>query len=291
MKKTKTWIITYIYLFLILFFPVGRPAICGQSDPVTDDKNNISQLIGNVPSDYIIEYKNVKRMESLDSNCWLFQKIRQVSESLTNLDSKFSGSSTNYKIIQNLQLIFKGIRKCISHYNEYPSEQCFYKENITAQRFFIHVAEIIEEVQKQNMTNTICHPYTCQLSTTNPAQIGPTTVEDKKTTSRRPINTGYTYPRSTTRPIKKESTNQIDISRCLSGKDHQEGPVTFNMENPLLIPLVCISLAAVLVIGVITICKFRSRERHPVNKTVHNTGGTDQEGQSMMLKNTDGAHV
>lgn len=292
MKKTKTWIITCIYLFLILFFPVGRPAVCGNTDPVTDDKNNISQLIGNVPSDYIIEYNNVTRMENLHSNCWLFQKIRQVSTSLRNFDSKFSGSSTNHKIIENLRKIFQGIRSCISsQLKEYPSVQCFYKENVTAKQFFTHVAEIIEEVRTITDVNMNCYPYTCQISTMDSKQTGPPTVHDEKTTSRRPANTGYSSPTLSARPVKKESTNPTDISKCFPGYDSDKQQKPFDMENPLLIPLICISLVAVLVIGVITICKFKSRARHPVNKAVHDTGGLDQEGQSMMLKNADGAHV
>uniref|UniRef100_A0A8D2Q7V4 Kit ligand n=1 Tax=Varanus komodoensis TaxID=61221 RepID=A0A8D2Q7V4_VARKO len=60
----KTWIITCFYLQLLLLNPlVKAQSRCG--NPVTDDVNNIGKLVGNLPNDYMIPLKYVRKMDSL----------------------------------------------------------------------------------------------------------------------------------------------------------------------------------------------------------------------------------
>ncbi|XP_012874301.1 PREDICTED: kit ligand [Dipodomys ordii] len=64
MKKTQTWIITCIYLQLLLFNPlVKTKEICG--NPVTDNVKDITKLVANLPKDYMITLNYVTGMEVL----------------------------------------------------------------------------------------------------------------------------------------------------------------------------------------------------------------------------------
>nr|XP_019815884.1 PREDICTED: kit ligand-like [Bos indicus] len=64
MKKTQTWIITCIYLQLLLFNPlVHTQGIC--SNRVTDDVKDVTKLVANLPKDYMITLKYVPGMDVL----------------------------------------------------------------------------------------------------------------------------------------------------------------------------------------------------------------------------------
>ncbi|XP_033017693.1 kit ligand isoform X3 [Lacerta agilis] len=65
MKKAQTWIITCFYLQLLLLNPLIRAqSPCG--NPVTDDVYDIAKLVGNLPNDYMITLKYVRKMDSLN---------------------------------------------------------------------------------------------------------------------------------------------------------------------------------------------------------------------------------
>ncbi|XP_061495589.1 kit ligand isoform X3 [Rhineura floridana] len=65
MKKAQTWIITCFYLQLLLLKPlIKAQSPCG--NPVTDDVNDIQKLVGNLPKDYMITLKYVRKMDTLN---------------------------------------------------------------------------------------------------------------------------------------------------------------------------------------------------------------------------------
>ncbi|XP_062989890.1 kit ligand [Elgaria multicarinata webbii] len=119
MKKAQTWIITCFYLQLLLFNPlVKAQSRCG--NPVTDDVNDIAKLVGNLPNDYMIALKYVRKMDTLPNHCWLHLMVPELSKSLNNLLSKFNAFSdmpnvlSNYSIINNLRRIINDLMACLS---------------------------------------------------------------------------------------------------------------------------------------------------------------------------------
>ncbi|KAL1775563.1 kit ligand isoform X1 [Sigmodon hispidus] len=115
MKKTQTWIITCIYLQLLLFNPlVKTKEICG--NPVTDNVKDITKLVANLPNDYMIALNYVTGMDVLPSHCWLRDMVIQLSLSLTELLDKFSNISeglSNYSIIDKLGKIVDDLVECM----------------------------------------------------------------------------------------------------------------------------------------------------------------------------------
>uniref|UniRef100_A0A8C6QL06 Kit ligand n=1 Tax=Nannospalax galili TaxID=1026970 RepID=A0A8C6QL06_NANGA len=111
----KTWIITCIYLQLLLFNPlVKTKEICG--NPVTDNVKDITKLVANLPNDYMITLNYVTGMDVLPSHCWLREMVIQLSVSLTNLLDKFSNISeglSNYSIIDKLGKIVDDLVECV----------------------------------------------------------------------------------------------------------------------------------------------------------------------------------
>uniref|UniRef100_A0A2K6KXG0 Kit ligand n=1 Tax=Rhinopithecus bieti TaxID=61621 RepID=A0A2K6KXG0_RHIBE len=94
MKKTQTWILTCIYLQLLLFNPlVKTEGIC---------RNRVTN--------------NVKDVTKLPSHCWISEMVVQLSDSLTDLLDKFSNISeglSNYSIIDKLVNIVDDLVECV----------------------------------------------------------------------------------------------------------------------------------------------------------------------------------
>uniref|UniRef100_A0A8C3RM34 Kit ligand n=1 Tax=Chelydra serpentina TaxID=8475 RepID=A0A8C3RM34_CHESE len=113
--KATTWIITCFYLQLLLLNPlVKAQSPCG--NPVTDDVNDITKLVGNLPNDYRITLRHVRKMDTLPNHCWLHLMVPEFSKSLHNLLQKFSDMSdvlSNYSIINNLTRIINDIMSCL----------------------------------------------------------------------------------------------------------------------------------------------------------------------------------
>ncbi|XP_036026100.1 kit ligand isoform X3 [Onychomys torridus] len=111
----RTWIITCIYLQLLLFNPlVKTKEICG--NPVTDNVKDITKLVANLPNDYMIALNYVTGMDVLPSHCWLRNMVVQLSLSLTDLLDKFSNISeglSNYSIIDKLVKIVDDLVECM----------------------------------------------------------------------------------------------------------------------------------------------------------------------------------
>ncbi|XP_020633162.1 kit ligand [Pogona vitticeps] len=119
MKKAHTWIITCFYLLLLLLNPlVKAQSPCG--NPVTDDVNDIPKLVGNLPNDYMIVLKYVRKMDTLPNHCWLHLMVPELSKSLNNLLNKFTELPempdvlSNYSIINNLRRIINDLMQCLS---------------------------------------------------------------------------------------------------------------------------------------------------------------------------------
>ncbi|XP_004459894.1 kit ligand isoform X2 [Dasypus novemcinctus] len=115
MKKTQTWIITCIYLQLLLFNPlVKTKGIC--RNRVTDDVKDVTKLVANLPKDYLIALNYVPGMEVLPSHCWINVMVQQLTVSLTELLDKFSDISeglSNYSIIDKLVKIVDDLLDCM----------------------------------------------------------------------------------------------------------------------------------------------------------------------------------
>ncbi|XP_045147755.1 kit ligand isoform X2 [Echinops telfairi] len=115
MKKTQTWIITCIYLQLLLFNPlVKTKGVCKHH--ITDDVKDVTKLVANLPKDYKIALNYVPGMDILPSHCWISEMVRQLTFSLTDLLSKFSSISeglSNYYIIDKLVKIVDDLVLCV----------------------------------------------------------------------------------------------------------------------------------------------------------------------------------
>ncbi|XP_036153669.1 kit ligand isoform X6 [Myotis myotis] len=118
---SETWIITCIYLQLLLFNPLVRTTgIC--TNRVTDDVKDVTKLVANLPKDYKIGLKYVPGMDVLPSHCWISKMVEQLSVSLTDLLDKFSNISeglSNYSIIDKLVKIVDDLVECME---EHPLE-------------------------------------------------------------------------------------------------------------------------------------------------------------------------
>ncbi|XP_005374487.2 PREDICTED: kit ligand isoform X1 [Chinchilla lanigera] len=136
----RTWIITCIYLQLLLFNPlVKTKEICG--NPVTDNVKDVTKLVANLPKDYLITLHYVTGMDVLPSHCWLRQMVMQLSVSLTNLLDKFSNISeglSNYSIIDKLGKIVDDLVECMetSFKNVKESSKRPVPRNFTPEEFF-----------------------------------------------------------------------------------------------------------------------------------------------------------
>ncbi|XP_016040705.2 kit ligand isoform X1 [Erinaceus europaeus] len=115
MKKTQTWIITCIYLQLLLFnLLVKTKGIC--ENRVTDEVKHVGRLVANLPKDYQINLNYVPGMEVLPSHCWINEMVVHLSVSLTTLLDKFSNISeglSNYSIINKLVKIVDDLVECM----------------------------------------------------------------------------------------------------------------------------------------------------------------------------------
>ncbi|XP_053321011.1 kit ligand [Spea bombifrons] len=161
MKKTKTWIITFIYLQLH-FICFGSP--CG--NPVTDAVNDIEKLVGNLPNDYNMTLKYVPLSEDMPKHCWLYLMLNEFSFRLDVLSTKFSSSSQNYLILNNLSLIFQGIRDCVqlSDQMDFVEDYSLHKEEVPPNKFFSIVNQTIEVFKEINNTG---YDQTCVLPTSS----------------------------------------------------------------------------------------------------------------------------
>ncbi|XP_023360104.1 kit ligand isoform X3 [Sarcophilus harrisii] len=161
MKKTQTWIITCIYLQLLLFNPlVKTKGICG--NPVTDDVKEITTLVANLPNDYMINLKYVPGMELLPNHCWLHLMVPELATSLNNLlyrFSKISSSLSNYSIIDKLIKIIDDLMGCLEEKNKNFRKQNnnIYKEgSFIPEKFFsffnksINAFKELEEIPERS---------------------------------------------------------------------------------------------------------------------------------------------
>ncbi|XP_008109097.1 kit ligand [Anolis carolinensis] len=153
MKTAQTWIITCFYLQLLLLHPlVKTQSPCG--NPVTDDVNDIAKLVGNLPNDYMIALKYVRKMDTLPNHCWLHLMVPELSKSLSNLLNKFTEFSdmpdvlSNYSIINNLRRIINDLMECLSstkYRNFRQHHDHLYEEGrFIPEEFFKHFSNTVE---------------------------------------------------------------------------------------------------------------------------------------------------
>ncbi|XP_058046515.1 kit ligand [Ahaetulla prasina] len=153
MKKTQTWIITCFYLQLLLLYPlIKAQSPCG--NPVTDDVNEITVLVGNLPHDYMIALRYVQKTDTLPYHCWLHLMVPELLNSLNNLLNKFkefpdmSNVLSNYSIINKLRRIINDVMACLpsTTYNKnYSQHDHLYEEGkFVPEEFFKHFYSIIE---------------------------------------------------------------------------------------------------------------------------------------------------
>ncbi|XP_069830281.1 kit ligand [Dendropsophus ebraccatus] len=164
MKKTKTWIITCIYLQL-LFVCFGSPC----TNPLTDAVHDIEKLVGNLPNDYIMRLKRVPAKDHLAKHCWLYVMVHELSSRLEVLVNRFANTSQNYKILADLSLIFREIRNCVN-LNEQMDFIEEYLDTVSEgefvpKEFFNSVTSTFDVFKDINNTN---YNSTCELPTSDP---------------------------------------------------------------------------------------------------------------------------
>ncbi|XP_072511637.1 kit ligand isoform X1 [Notamacropus eugenii] len=171
MKKTQTWIITCIYLQLLLFNSLVRTkGICG--NPVTDDVKEITTLVANLPSDYLIPLNYVPGMELLPNHCWLHLMVPELANSLNNLlykFSKISSSLSNYSIIDKLIKIIDDLMGCLEEKNKNFRKQnnnIYQEGSFYPEKFFSFFNKSIDAFKEFEETS---EHSTCVL----PPTIGP----------------------------------------------------------------------------------------------------------------------
>ncbi|NP_001075692.1 kit ligand precursor [Oryctolagus cuniculus] len=187
MKKTQTWIITCIYLQLLLFNPlVKTKGICGNL--VTDNVKDITKLVANLPKDYMITLNYVPGMDILPSHCWIHEMVIQLSVSLTNLLDKFSNISeglSNYSIIDKLGKIVDDLVECVEENSPknvkasskrpeprpFTPEQFFriFNRSIDAFKDFVVVSETSDCV----LPSTLSPEKDSRVSVTKPFMLPP----------------------------------------------------------------------------------------------------------------------
>nr|XP_004650218.1 kit ligand isoform X1 [Jaculus jaculus] len=187
MKKTQTWIITCIYLQLLLLNPlVKSKEICG--NPVTDNVKDITKLVANLPKDYMIALKYVNGMDVLPSHCWLYGTVTQLSVSLTTLLDKFSNISeglSNYSIIDKLVKIVDDIVQCmdentpktVKESSKRPEQRSFtpeeffriFNRSIDAFKDFVVVSDTSDCV----LSSTLSPEKDSRVSVTKPFMLPP----------------------------------------------------------------------------------------------------------------------
>lgn len=164
MKKTKTWIITCIYLHLF-FVCFGSPC----TNPLTDAVHDIEKLVGNLPNDYIMRLKRVPTKDHLAKHCWLYVMVHELSNRLEVLVNRFANTSQNYKILEGLSRIFREIRNCVN-LNEQMDFIDEYLDNVSdgeyaPKDFFNSVTSTFDVFKDINNTN---YNTTCELPTSDP---------------------------------------------------------------------------------------------------------------------------
>ncbi|XP_032974084.1 kit ligand isoform X2 [Rhinolophus ferrumequinum] len=171
MKKTQTWIITCIYLQLLLFNPlVNTTGIC--MNRITDDVKDVTKLVANLPKDYKITLKYVPGMDSLPSHCWISEMVEQLSVSLTDLLDKFSNISeglSNYSIIDKLVKIVDDLVECMEgrpFENVKKSSKSLESKLFTPEEFFRIFNRSIDAFKDLEMVSP--KPNGCVVSLTSP---------------------------------------------------------------------------------------------------------------------------
>ncbi|XP_004459893.1 kit ligand isoform X1 [Dasypus novemcinctus] len=187
MKKTQTWIITCIYLQLLLFNPlVKTKGIC--RNRVTDDVKDVTKLVANLPKDYLIALNYVPGMEVLPSHCWINVMVQQLTVSLTELLDKFSDISeglSNYSIIDKLVKIVDDLLDCMevelpknikkplknTERRQFTPEQFFriFNRSIDAFKDFVVASETTECV----ISSTLSPKNDSRVSVTKPFMLPP----------------------------------------------------------------------------------------------------------------------
>ncbi|XP_076967677.1 kit ligand isoform X1 [Tamandua tetradactyla] len=187
MKKTQTWIITCIYLQLLLFNPlVKTKGTC--RNRVTDDVKDVTKLVANLPKDYMITLNYVPGMEVLPSHCWISVMVKQLTVSLTELLEKFSDISeglSNYSIIDKLVKIVDDLVECIEEHSpknvknppknterrQFTPEQFFqiFNKSIDAIKDFMVASETSDCV----LPSTLSPEKDSRVSVTKPFMLPP----------------------------------------------------------------------------------------------------------------------
>uniref|UniRef100_A0A8C5LB34 Kit ligand n=1 Tax=Jaculus jaculus TaxID=51337 RepID=A0A8C5LB34_JACJA len=173
-KSHETWIITCIYLQLLLLNPlVKSKEICG--NPVTDNVKDITKLV------------NWKSTLNL-LHCWLYGTVTQLSVSLTTLLDKFSNISeglSNYSIIDKLVKIVDDIVQCmdentpktVKESSKRPEQRSFtpeeffriFNRSIDAFKDFVVVSDTSDCV----LSSTLSPEKDSRVSVTKPFMLPP----------------------------------------------------------------------------------------------------------------------
>ncbi|XP_036129068.1 kit ligand-like [Molossus molossus] len=172
--KTQTWMITCIYVHLLFDLLVKTAGVC--TSRVTDDVNDITKLVANLPKDYKIALNYVPEVDTLPSHCWISDMVEQLSVSLTDLLDKFSnvpGSWSNYSIIDKLVQIVDDLVQCMEEHlfeKVQRSSESLEPKLLTPEEFFGIFSRSIDVFKDLEMA--LSEPSDCVASSASGPEHG-----------------------------------------------------------------------------------------------------------------------
>ncbi|XP_019374701.1 PREDICTED: kit ligand-like [Gavialis gangeticus] len=141
LTKNLIWIVTLFMLDLLT--AAYRP--CENS--LTDDIDNIPELIKNLPRNYRITLKYVHKVEHIHNHCWLDLMVPKFVKSLNSLLHKFpktSDASDNHSILNSLTRMINDLWECLTSDGYKDSIHSYQESEFSPEEFFKHFNNMIK---------------------------------------------------------------------------------------------------------------------------------------------------
>ncbi|XP_019379355.1 PREDICTED: kit ligand-like [Gavialis gangeticus] len=170
--KNLIWIVTFFTLDLL----TAAYRLCENS--LTDDVDNIPELIKNLPSDYRITLKYVHKVEHVHNHCWLHLMVPEFAKSLNNLLHKFprtSDASDNHSILNSLTRMINDLLECLTSDRYKDSVHSYQESEFSPKEFFKHFNNMIKIFKA---FSTIPADDNCDLFSTTPTLLNDSKVTD-----------------------------------------------------------------------------------------------------------------
>ncbi|XP_019376220.1 PREDICTED: kit ligand-like [Gavialis gangeticus] len=213
MIPTKNWIWIITLFVLDPLTAAYRPC----ENPLTDDVDDIPELIKNLPNDYKITLKYVNEMGYIHKHCWLHLMVLEFAKSLNNLLHKFprtSSASKNHSILNSLTRMVDKLLEYLTldqQKNFKKQSDYSYAENeFSPKEFFKQLNNMIETFK---VFSKIPEYDNCVFSSTTEALCNASEVTETELP--------YPPPPVATRSLKNDYLKEIDV--MLSSKPKNEG--------------------------------------------------------------------